>query len=160
MPSSCNLYRQKDSGPDLSMSRSTSLSDSEDENDRENMTEATNKTDNTDESIRDTRRDLMRQVKVERKVKKKAENAEISRLGEERRKKEVKLNELSSISGFRKSGGGTHATKSQKKCYQCGEPGHEKRDCPGTTQSKVSEAWSRKSRCSIGSNLDEKLLDY
>lgn len=74
-------------------------------------------------------------ARAERKAKRKADESEARRMADERRKKHVKLNQLSSISGGgsgsplsrgRVSGAG----KEDRACFKCGEKGHEKRDCP------------------------------
>lgn len=69
------------------------------------------------------------------------------RLAEKTRSKEVKLNRLSSISG----GGGISRVGGAKdmsniECYQCGEKGHERRNCPQKSGRKDgdSDGWKRK----------------
>lgn len=67
-------------------------------------------------------------AKEERRAKRKAEKAESKRLADERRSKNVKLNELTSISG-----GGTGSGMdylAQMQCHKCGEKGHKAKDCP------------------------------
>lgn len=64
-------------------------------------------------------------------------------LEEERKRpkksKEVKLSQLSSISGGGGGGGGKGAGNGEREmsrieCYQCGEKGHRKKDCPRKTE--------------------------
>lgn len=69
-----------------------------------------------------------RKLKAGRKEKRKAEKAEMLRLAEKRTMKDIKLNQLTSISG---SGQGQNRVPSQgRTCYRCGQTGHEKVDCP------------------------------
>jgi len=56
-----------------------------------------------------------------------ADKAETARLAEERRRKQVKLNGLTSISA--NSGGGAPNARDIT-CHQCGQKGHVRRDCP------------------------------
>jgi biotin synthase-like enzyme len=65
-------------------------------------------------------------LKAERKAKRKEEKAELLRLAERRKKKEIKLNKLTSISGH----------GSQESCYRCGQVGHFIADCPKRGRSR------------------------
>lgn len=81
--------------------------------------------------IKQARKEATEKARTERRAKRKADEAETRRLAEERRKKHVKLNNLSSISG----GGGTPsrsrgAGRDDMVCFKCGDKGHAKRDCP------------------------------
>ncbi|KAF2841156.1 hypothetical protein M501DRAFT_989710 [Patellaria atrata CBS 101060] len=70
-------------------------------------------------------------LRAERKAKKKAAKAEIEKMADARRKKEIKLNTLTSISGHSHiprvplSGSTTNM-----ECYGCGKRGHRKANCP------------------------------
>lgn len=77
-------------------------------------------------------------ARAERKAKRKADVADAARMAEERRKKEVNLNNVTSISGF--GGGGTRKLKGleNRTCHKCGGQGHMKYQCPQT------EEWKRK----------------
>lgn len=59
-------------------------------------------------------------------------------MAEERRKKEVNLNDVTSISGF--GGGGARKSSGiqDRVCHQCGQKGHMKYQCPQT------DDWKRK----------------
>ena len=57
----------------------------------------------------------------------------MARLAEKRRSKGVNLNRLSSISNGGASAGKSSA-KDNRECFQCGEKGHEKRECPHKEQ--------------------------
>jgi hypothetical protein len=81
-------------------------------------------------------------VRAERKAKRKAENAGLHQMGEERRKKEIKLNRLSGISSGGGGGGGSSGSNaSNSTCFTCGTKGHMKKDCP-----KASNGAARHSR--------------
>jgi hypothetical protein len=85
-------------------------------------------------------------MKVERKEKRKAEQAELLRLAEKRKKKDIKLNRLTSISGINAGAnhnskkrsisntGTSHGSKQNgkdsKSCFRCGRIGHFVADCP------------------------------
>ena len=98
----------------------------------------------TSELIRASKDEAIRRAKDERhqrKAKLRAEKAEMTRLAERRRNKEVKLNNLSTISG----GGGVGSkpgasSKQDMECYSCGEKGHVKRDCP-QKRKRRNEDW-------------------
>ena len=76
----------------------------------------------TDALVKAVREEAARKLKAERKAKRKAEKAESIRLAEKRKKKEVKLNKLTSISGWN--------SQSTQTCFRCGKTGHVKADCP------------------------------
>ncbi|MCJ1335966.1 hypothetical protein MMC09_001240 [Bachmanniomyces sp. S44760] len=81
--------------------------------------------------IRKSREEATQRLKAERKAQRRAEKAEALRLAERRKSKEVKLNKLSSISGGGGGGGGGGGSNIAKmECYNCGEKGHAKKDCP------------------------------
>lgn len=65
----------------------------------------------------------------------------------------MNLNRLSSISGANASAGKSSA-KGSRECFQCGEKGHEKRDCPHKEQ--------RDDECVRGgrSKIPRSSLDY
>ena len=55
----------------------------------------------------------------------------MARLAEKRRSKGVNLNRLSSISV---GSAGKSSSKGNRECFQCGEKGHEKWECPHKEQ--------------------------
>ena len=93
--------------------------------------------------IRASRQEAITRAKEERKKQKRAEKAESEKLAKKRKKAQVKLNGLTSLSGRTPSiachnCGGPHYKKdcTQPKaftgaCYNCGGP-HPKKDCPQT----------------------------
>ena len=69
--------------------------------------------------------------RYQRQQERRSGKAELVRLADKRRSKEVKLNKLSSISGGGVGGskpGGS--SKLDIECYFCGGKGHTKRECP------------------------------
>jgi len=118
-------FAQKSQDPDISSSDSEGSSE-DGEQDEEDEDDNTEDPTGAKAMIAESRKAAGDKARVERKAKRKAEKAESERLAEERRKKHVKLNKLTSISG---GSGGTHA-REEKRCYGCGQPGHERRDCP------------------------------
>ena len=85
--------------------------------------------------ITQSRKEAGEKARAERKAKRKADQVETARMAEERRKKHVKLNELSSISGA-----STPSKSSPSKdmtCFKCGKKGHIQRDCPKSSQQQL-----------------------
>lgn len=84
--------------------------------------------------IRASRREAAAQAHADRKAKKRAAKAEAAKLAEARRRKEVNLNKVSSISSGRglsgRSGGGGGGGVANIECHKCGKKGHMMRDCP------------------------------
>ena len=118
-------FAQKSQNPDVSSSDSGDSSEDEAEEHNDDDDDAEDRT-GAKALIAESRKAAGDKARIERKAKRKAEKAESERLAEERRKKHVKLNKLTSISG---GSGGTPA-REEKRCYGCGQPGHERRDCP------------------------------
>lgn len=75
----------------------------------------------------DPANDLIRAVKAraERKAQQKEERAHADLMAEREKHKEVKLRNLTSISG----GGGVKKPAGSKKCYRCQQEGHMAKDC-------------------------------
>ena len=107
----------------------------------------------TGDLIQAVKGEATQRAKADRKAKRKAEKRELTRLAEQRKGKEVKLNRLSSISGGGGiSGGGVGM--SDRESYQCGEKGHERKDCPQRGEKQVWSDGSRKRK------KPGDLLDY
>jgi hypothetical protein len=120
--------------------------DDEDDEDEENDQdgEGRNSGDATgvDALIATGQRAAAERVRAERKAKRKADNAGLHQMGEERRKKDIKLNRLSGISsgGGGGGGGGSSASNaSNSTCFTCGKKGHLKRDCPKASSNALRE---------------------
>ncbi|MCJ1486417.1 hypothetical protein MMC06_006594 [Schaereria dolodes] len=84
--------------------------------------------------IRESKEEAIQRAKAKRKAKRKAAKAEATRLAEKRKSKEVKLNKLSSISGGGGGGGSANI-----ECYNCGQKGHVRNDCPQRSSKKRKE---------------------
>lgn len=118
-------FTQKKQGHNRSSSASASDSDSSESEEQED--------DSDDPSgakamIAQSRKEAGEKARAERKAKRSAEKAEATRMAEERRKKHVKLNQISSIS----TGGVTPTRTSSHKemiCHKCGKKGHAQGDC-------------------------------
>lgn len=136
--------QQKLQDPDAS---SDSDSD-EDEDEAEAEESEFDEDDPTSQLLKTARDDAARELKAQRKAKRKAEKAELLRLAEKRKKKDVKLNQLTSISG------GNAASKGASKgpCHKCGEVGHFIAECPKGKRGRANDdggdrqRFSKKSR--------------
>ena len=124
---------QKQQNPDRSTSDSDSSSDSSENNDDEE--------DDSDDPtgakamIAQSRKAAGEKARAERKAKKQAEKTDATRLAEQRRKKQVKLNKLSSISSADATSNRPSAGRSMT-CFACGEKGHGQRDCTQSSQQR------------------------
>ena len=89
-----------------------------------------------------------------KKQQKKVRPVERARFAEKGRRKEVKLNKLSAISGMGGSAAKLGTAKGDRECYQCHKRGHEARECPQGGRRK------HESRSSGSSKQSKLLLDY
>ena len=83
-------------------------------------------------------KDASEKARTERKAKRKFEKAEAAHMADQRRKKNVKLNQPRGIS----SGGTAYSKPFVSKdmiCFKCGEKGHPQRDC-----SQSSQEWTKR----------------
>ena len=90
----------------------------------------------TDRFIRASRKEAVQRTKAQRKAQKKAEMMELVKRAEPRKKK-VKLNRLSSISGT--GGGGALTGKSERECFLCGKTGHNKENCQSRKKRRIGD---------------------
>lgn len=102
-------------------------SESEDDEDDDVKNESEESSDEEDDDptsdlIRATRKQAAERVKAELKAKKKAEKAQSAELARQRKKKEVNLNGMTSLSG-------RQAPVDERTCFVCGGP-HLKSNCP------------------------------
>ena len=86
--------------------------------------------------IKEAQAEKFERLKAERKKRRKAEKSELLRLAEKRKKKDVRLNTLKSISGS------NMATK--QTCHRCGKVGHIKADCPERNNRTSQDSSTRK----------------
>ncbi|TKA81611.1 hypothetical protein B0A55_03554 [Friedmanniomyces simplex] len=118
---------KKQRNPDASSSASesdASRSGDEDENEDESDDPTGAKA-----FIAQSRKEASEKVRAERKAKKHTDQAEALRLADERRHKQVNLNNMTSISNPR-SGGKDRGGAQHMICHQCGQKGHLKNECP------------------------------
>lgn len=79
--------------------------------------------DPTSELIRASRQEAVERVKAERKAKKRADKSRSESMAKERKKREVSLNGITSLSGRQEP------LRDAIKCYNCEGP-HMRADCP------------------------------
>ena len=111
------------------MAEDSSDSESDREGDQSENNSADNDSDDpngTDSLVKAAREEAARKLKVERKAKRKAEKAELTRFAERRKKKDVKLNKLTSIS--------VGNSRPMQACFSCGREGHVKANCPNRSR--------------------------
>ncbi|RMY47495.1 hypothetical protein D0865_08630 [Hortaea werneckii] len=121
-----NKGLEKQQNPDMSSESEPSESEQEDEDDEDDEDDPTG----AKALIAKERKEAGDKARAERKARKKAEKAESQKLAEDRRKKQVKLNGLTSISG---AGGGSPGNKNIT-CHNCNKKGHIQRECPEAGQ--------------------------
>lgn len=110
--------KKQDSG-----SSGESSSESESESDEDEEDDPTG----TKALLKQSQKEAGDRARAERKAQRKAESKEAGRLAEARRKKEVNLNKVTSISG---SGGKASSSTESMACHNCGKKGHMKAQCP------------------------------
>lgn len=114
------------------LSERTSAADTESEAESSDTHPSADEDDPAAQLIRAERKAAAAKVRERLRTERKEKRAELDRLAEGRRKKEVKLNKLTSISGGRGLGsrpGNSTPTKDMQ-CFRCGKMGHMKAQCP------------------------------
>lgn len=90
--------------------------------------------------IRESRKEAAAEARAERKAKRKAQEAEQTRMAEERQRKEVRLNTLTSISGGGGISSGSSTPRKAFTCFTCGQAGHKKAECPNRRRAGGAQA--------------------
>lgn len=80
--------------------------------------------------IKQSRKEAGDRARAERKAQRKAESKAAAKVADARRKKEVNLNKVTSISGS----GKPSASAASTVCHNCGKKGHIKAQCPSTSK--------------------------
>lgn len=89
----------------------------------------------------------IQKLKDERKKQKKKDKKELERLAEARKRKDVNLNGLTSLSNAGSGGGKKPFDKSTSTCYRCQKVGHFASECPNGRSSGIqSDVRVKKSR--------------
>ncbi|KAK5119843.1 hypothetical protein LTR85_007169 [Meristemomyces frigidus] len=127
-----NKVVEKQQNPDLSSDSTSDDSESDPEAENGGDDDVEDDLTGANALITASRKEAGEAARRERRTKRKAEKAEALRLADERRKKHVKLNQLTSISG---NTGGSPSTK-EITCHSCGKKGHIQRDCPRPSQQR------------------------
>lgn len=133
-----NRKIEKQQNPDLSAS-SSSESESEGENDQDDNGEEDDPT-GVNALIRQGRKEATERARAERKAKKAADLAESQKLAEQRRKKNIDLNNVKSISN---GGGSSSNSFANMTCYTCNKKGHRSADCPDRRSGRPSKLLKR-----------------
>lgn len=121
---------QKQQNPDA---EDDSESDSEDDEDEDNSSESESDSDDpTKELIRASRQEAAARAKAERKAKKRAGKAQLEELAKKRRKNDVNLNGLSSLSGRQ-----DRKVPKDVACHKCGG-NHFMKDCKNKKRHNAS----------------------
>jgi hypothetical protein len=115
------LQRQQD--PSLEDSTDSGSGDEEDESSVQSDDSTGGSGNPTDALIKASRVEAAQRLKAERKAKKKVEKKKGEELAKQRKKKEVNINGIASLSGEKTF------TPIRGPCFKCGGP-HNKVDCP------------------------------
>lgn len=81
--------------------------------------------------IKDAQKQAAKKLKADRKAKRKSDKAELVRLAEKRKKKNVNLNDSTKLSSISSGGGGGGSQVADTRtCFTCGQVGHLVAQCP------------------------------
>ncbi|KAL3417359.1 zinc knuckle [Phlyctema vagabunda] len=117
-----NRVLEKQQNPNL-VDSSESDSDDSDSSGSDQDSEDDIEEDATSALIKESRHDAAQRAKAERKAKRKAEKAGSLELAKKRKKKDVKLNSLTSLTGRQDK-------VDSRTCHKCGGVGHLLKECP------------------------------
>ncbi|EME81766.1 uncharacterized protein MYCFIDRAFT_197073 [Pseudocercospora fijiensis CIRAD86] len=126
-----NFKRNAQKQPQQDESESSSDSE-DDENDEQDST-------GVNALINQGRKEAAARAKAELRAKKEQNSYESQRLAHERRKKEVNLNGISSISNGGGGGGGGGGGLANMACHNCSAKGHKAADCPQRSNRGMSK---------------------
>ena len=123
---STDTYNRSQKPQEDSGSSGESSSESESESDGDESDDPTG----AKALIKQSRKEAGDKARAERKAQRKAESKAAAKLAESRRKKEVNLNKVTSISGS----GKPSASAASTVCHNCGKKGHIKAQCPSASK--------------------------
>lgn len=122
------------------MEEPSSDSDSTEDEKEGSEDSGSDENDPTNDLIKASRQEAAERAKAVLKAKKKAGKAQSLELARQRKKKEVNLNGLTSLSGRQEGLGG-------RTCHKCGGP-HLQKDCPKRGSNGGDRGFSKKARIS------------
>ncbi len=120
-----NWWSQKQQDPSVEESE-PDYSEDDDEDDDSSEGSTNDSDDLTSKLIKDSRQEAAERARIERKAKRRAGNAEAEEKARQRRKNDINLNGLTSLSGRQERP--NRPVPADVKCFNCGG-NHYKKDC-------------------------------